>query len=438
MTASGPPPAEAATDQPLRLRLIILLGCLASFAPLSIDMYLPALPQVATSLHTTATSVQLTLTACLVGIGLGQLVAGPVSDRFGRRRPLLIGIGMFTVFSLACALAPTLPLLLLARLLQALGGSAGIVISRAVARDLRSGEALARLFSVLMVVNGLAPVLAPLVGGQLIRFTSWRGDFVVLAGLGAALLVATVTILPESLPPSRRRPGGVTAAAAVYRQLLGQRAFVAMVLSGGLAFAALFTYISGSPFVLEQHFGLSAQTFSVIFGINALMIIVGARVKIGDSARTMQTGLLIITAGAVAAVVALAVGIGLPLLLPAFVVLMVGYGMVGPTSTALALTDHPHAAGSAAAIYGVNQYLVGGLLAPLGGLGGRPLTVALVITGCAVSALGVGTWALVLRGRVAAAGGAEPHSAQVRNAQVSDAEVRKAGQVSEAGQVRKA
>lgn len=396
MTAAGSGVDAAATDQPLRLRLIILLGSLASFAPLSIDMYLPALPQVATSLHTTAASVQLTLTACLVGIGLGQLVAGPVSDRFGRRRPLLIGVGMFAVFSLACAFAPTLPLLLFARLLQALGGSAGIVISRAVARDLRSGEALARLFSVLMVVNGLAPVLAPLIGGQLIRFTSWRGDFVVLAGLGAALVIATVTILPESLPPSRRRTGGVAAAAVVYRQLLGQRAFVAMILSGGLAFAALFTYISGSPFVLEQHFGLSAQTFSVIFGVNSLMIIVGARVKIGDSALTMQIGLLVIAVGAVAAVVALAAGIGLPLLLPGFVVLMLGYGMVGPTSTALALTDHPHTAGSAAALYGVTQYLVGGLLAPLGGLGGRPLTVALVITGCAVGALGVGTWALRL------------------------------------------
>ncbi len=381
-------------EQPLQLRLIILLGCLASFAPLSIDMYLPALPQVATSLHTSSASVQLTLTACLVGIGAGQLVAGPLSDSLGRRRPLLVGVGMFAVFSLVCAVAPTLPLLLLARLLQALGGSAGIVISRAVARDLRSGEALARLFSILMVVNGLAPILAPILGAQLVRFTSWRGDFVVLALLGVLLVVATAAVLPESLPPERRRPGGISSAAAAYRRLLGQGAFLAIVGSGALAFAAMFTYISGSPFILEKSFGLSAQTFSFVFGVNSLALIIGGRIRVRDAATTMRTGLWVIGVGAACALVALSFGFGLPLLLPGFLLVTLGFGLVAPNSTALALADHPDAAGSAAAVYGATQYLLGGLLAPLGGLGGRPVTVAIVLACCSVGALSLGTLAV--------------------------------------------
>lgn len=381
-------------EQPLQLRLIVLLGCLASFAPLSIDMYLPALPRVATSLHTSSASVQLTLTACLVGIGAGQLVAGPLSDSLGRRRPLLLGVGMFAVFSLVCAVAPTLPLLLLARLLQALGGSAGIVISRAVARDLRSGEALARLFSILMVVNGLAPILAPIVGAQLVRFTSWRGDFVVLALLGVLLVIASGAILPESLPLDRRRPGGIASAADAYRRLLGQGAFLAVVGSGALAFAAMFTYISGSPFVLEDSFGLSAQTFSFVFGVNSLAIIVGSRIRVRNAATTMRTGLWVIVVGATCALGALASGVALPLLLAGFLLVTLGFGLVAPNSTALALADHPDAAGSAAAVYGATQYLLGGLVAPLGGLGGRPVTVAIVLACCAVGALLLGMLAL--------------------------------------------
>ena len=385
--------AAAAEPRPdrLPLRLILVLGCLASFAPLSIDLYLPALPRVADSFHTSASSVQLTLTACLVGIGSGQLVAGPLSDRLGRRRPLIVGVSMFAVFSLLCAVAPTLPLLLLARLFQALGGSAGIVISRAIARDLRSGEALARLFSILMVVNGMAPILAPIIGAQLLRFSSWRGDFVVLALLGGALVLATVTVLRESLPPARRQAAGVAAAVVAYRTLLRHGSFMAMVGSGALAFAAMFTYISGSPFVLEQHFGLSAQTFSFVFGVNALAIIVGVRVRIRSSLTTMRTGLVAMAAGAALAVCALASGIGLALLLPGFLLVTLGYGMVAPNSLALALADHPRTAGAAAAVYGATQYLAGGALAPLGGLGGRPITVAVVIAGCAAGALVLGT-----------------------------------------------
>jgi len=387
-------PGVTDAEQPMRRRLVLLLGALASFGPLSIDMYLPALPRIAGSLHATTSSVQLTLTACTVGLGVGQLVAGPLSDNYGRRRPLLIGLVAFAVFSAGCAAAPTLPVLLGCRFLQALGGSAGIVIARAIARDLRSGAALARLFSVLMVVNGAAPILAPVIGAQLVRFTSWRGVFVVLAGLGVLLLIASVVVATETLPADRRRRGGVHAAFATYRRLLADPVFVGLVLAGAFAFAAMFTYISGSPFILEEHFGLSPQLFSAVFALNALGIVAGSRIRLRSIGATMLSGLVVIATGALAGLSALSFGMGLALLLPGFFLVTLGFGMVAPNSTALALADHPDAAGSAAAVYGACQFLIGGLLAPLGGLGGRPATVTVVLAGCALVGLTVGAWAV--------------------------------------------
>lgn len=388
------PAAGVRSEARLQIRLVVLLGALASFGPLSIDMYLPSLPRLAASLHASTASVQLTLTACTIGLGAGQLIAGPLSDSFGRRRPLLIGLVVFAVFSVGCALAPSVEVLLACRLLQALGGSAGIVIARAIARDLRSGAGLARLFSVLMVVNGAAPVLAPVLGAQIVRFTSWRGVFLVLAVAGLALLVAAWAVITETLPPERRRSGGLASTFATYRRLLTDRTFLALVTAGALAFAAMFSYISGSPFVLENRFGLSAQLFSLIFAVNAVGIVGGARVRVGGLRATVVTGLVVIAVGGGAALTALLTGAGLPLLLPGFFLVTAGYGVLSPSASALALSDHPDAAGSAAAVLGAAQFLIGGLLAPLGGVGGAPVTVTAVLFGCAIAALGVGLLAV--------------------------------------------
>ncbi len=388
MAASAAP----GTERPLPVRLILVLGALSAFGPLSVDMYLPALPGIQASLSTSTSAVQLTLTACTIGLGAGQLVAGPMSDAFGRRRPLLAGVACFAVFSVACALAPSLPLLVLFRFLQALGGSAGLVISRAVARDLRSGRALTGLFALLMAINGAAPILAPAIGGQLVRVTSWRGVFVVLAVIGALLLGSAAVILHETLPIARRRPSSVGAAFRTYRWLLTDRIFVLHVLTGALAFGAMFAYISGSPFVLETIYRLSPQLFSAVFAVNAMAIIAGnllARRITRRPGQAVLGGVLVILCGA-AAVLASALGVaGLPLLLPGFLLVTGGYGVLAPNVTALALADHPDAAGSASAVYGAMQFLLGGALSPLVGVGGphTALPLAIILAGLASCAL---------------------------------------------------
>jgi len=237
-----------------RARLLLILGVLSAFGPLSIDMYLPALPALSRDLRASAAQTQLTLSACLLGLALGQLLAGPLSDALGRRRPLLIGVAAYAVASLLCVLAPSVGVLILLRFVQGLAGAAGIVIARAIVRDLHAGLAAARYFSLLMLVNGLAPILAPIIGGQLLRLTSWRGVFGLLAAIGALLLLAVATGLRETLPRADRHVGGVPATLATFRQLAADRLFVAYALSSGLALAAMFAYISGSPFVLEGRY----------------------------------------------------------------------------------------------------------------------------------------------------------------------------------------
>ena len=265
-------PAVIGREGPLPLRLVVLLGALSAFAPLSIDMYLPALPALRRSLEVPASLAQATLTACLLGLAVAQLLIGPLSDRVGRRRPLLIGVGCYALLSLGCALAPSLALLVVLRLAQGASGAAGIVISRAAVRDLRDGNEAARLFSLLLVVNGLAPALAPVVGAQLLRFGSWRVTFVALALVGATLFACSVLGFPETLRPEGRVPrlGGQRASS---RRLLADRRFIAYALLSGLVTGAMFAYIAGAPFVLEELYGLSPVAFSGVFALNAAGIV---------------------------------------------------------------------------------------------------------------------------------------------------------------------
>src|SRR5262249_4521802 len=231
-----------------RAWVVLILGALSAFGPLSIDMYLPGLPSLGATLDAPAWAVQLTLTACLAGLALGQVVAGPLSDRFGRRTPLLIGVSAYAAASLACALAPTILALVVLRFAQGVAGAAGIVIARAIVRDMPSGVAAARFFSLLMLVNGLAPILAPVIGGQVLRVTTWRGVFVLLAGIGVVLVAAAAAGLRETLAPADRHPGAIADTIRTFGRLLPHPVFPGHPLACGPAFGALFAYISGSPF----------------------------------------------------------------------------------------------------------------------------------------------------------------------------------------------
>lgn len=403
-------PETAQVHSPRRVQLVFILGALSAFGPLSIDMYLPALPLLSRDFGTGATQTQLTLSACLLGLAAGQVIAGPMSDALGRRRPLLVGLAAYALASLLCVVAPSVFVLVGLRFVQGFAGAAGIVIARAIVRDMHSGNAAARYFSLLMLVNGLAPILAPLFGGLLLRFTSWRGVFITLAIIGTLLLIAAATGISETLPPDSRQSGGIRTTITTFRQLLANRSFVGYALSCGLAFAAMFAYISGSPFALQDLYGLSPQLFSVVFGMNALGLVVVSQVNgrlVGrvPPIQLLAGGLIAAATGGVALLAVVTIGgIGLVGILPSLFVIVSSLGFVLPNATALALSDHPRTAGSASALLGLLQYAIGAAAAPLVGIFGArtALPMSVVIATLGVSALVV----FVLLGR----GGSHGHT----------------------------
>ncbi|MEU6661361.1 multidrug effflux MFS transporter [Streptomyces sp. NPDC046821] len=397
----APAPVPKAAPASLRrtsLLVTLVLGGLTAVPPLSMDMYLPALPEVTGALHASAATAQLTLTACLTGMALGQLAVGPMSDKWGRRRPLLIGLLVYVAATAVCALAPTAPLLIGFRLVQGLAGAAGIVIARAVVRDLYDGVEMARFFSTLMLISGVAPIVAPLIGGQVLRVTDWRGIFVVLTAVGIALTTLVWKSLPETLAPERRHGGGTMEALRTMRGLLADRVFTGYMIAGGFAFAALFAYISASPFVIQEIYGASPQTFSLLFGINSVgLIIVGqinGKLLVGRVSldKALAVGLVII-ALAGAALLLMASGafgdVGLAPVASGLFVLMSAMGLAMPNTNALALMRTPHAAGSASALLGTSSFLVGAIASPLVGIAGEHTAVpmAVVQLACALAAM---------------------------------------------------
>lgn len=362
--------------------MILVLGMLSTFGPISLDLYLPALPQLAAELRTSPSAAQLTITACLLGLAVGQLVAGPLSDRYGRRRPLIIGLTAYLVASAACAFAPSVAVLLVLRLVQGLAGAAGIVIARAVARDLYSGRELVVFFSRLILIAGLAPVIAPVLGGQLNRVMSWRGIFGVLAGLGLVLLLAGLFGLRETLPPDRRVAGGLGATLTGFGTLLRDRFFVGTALSSGLVGASMFAYIAGATFVLQEIYGMSPQGFSYAFGVNSLGIMAlgqlgGFLVHRWPTVGVFALGLGVNLAGAGSLLAAVLLGLGLPYVVGSLFVMVSAIGLVLPTASALALADYPHQAGTASSLLGLGQYVCGALVAPLVGVAGATTAVPL-------------------------------------------------------------
>lgn len=370
------------------LLVTLILGGLTATPPLAMDMYLPSLPEVTGSLHAPAATVQLTLTACLLGMALGQLVAGPMSDRWGRRRPLLTGLVAYVVSTVLCALAPTVGVLVAFRLAQGLAGAAGIVIARAVVRDLYDGVVMARFFSTLMLISGVAPVVAPLIGGQILRVTDWRGVFVVLTVIGTALTGLVWAKLPETLPARERHGGGVGEALRAMRRLLADLPFTGFMLAGGFAFAALFAYISASPFVIQEIYGASPQTFSLLFGLNSVGLVavgqINGKVLVGRVRleRVLGLGLALVIAAATALLL-MSTGVlgavGLAPVAAALFVLMSAMGVTLPNAQALALMRTKQAAGSASALLGTSSFLIGAVASPLVGVAGEHTAVPMAV-----------------------------------------------------------
>ncbi|MET9951556.1 multidrug effflux MFS transporter [Streptomyces sp. NPDC006339] len=391
-------PAPAASARTAGLLVTLVLGGLTALPPLSMDMYLPALPEVTEALRAPAATVQLTLTACLAGMALGQLVVGPMSDKWGRRRPLLIGMIVYVLATAVCAFAPSAALLIGFRLLQGLAGAAGIVIARAVVRDLYDGVEMARFFSTLMLISGAAPIIAPLIGGQILRITDWRGVFHVLTGVGVVLTLVVWRFLHETLPPERRHAGGVGAALRTMRGLLADRVFTGYMLAGGLAFAALFAYISASPFVVQEIYGASPQTFSLLFGLNSIGLVavgqINGKLLVGrvslDKALGWGLGIILLAAVALLLMTSGVFGEpGLPAVAAGLFVLMSAMGLAMPNTNAQALMRTPHAAGSASALLGTSSFLIGAIASPLVGIAGESTAVPMAVVQlvCATAAL---------------------------------------------------
>jgi DHA1 family bicyclomycin/chloramphenicol resistance-like MFS transporter len=359
------------------LKLTLVLGAFIALGPLTIDMYLPALPTIADELHATESATQLTLTGTLLGLGLGQLVLGPLADALGRRRPLLIGTAVHLLASLLVLIAPNVLVLGLLRVLQGAGAAAGAVICLAIVRDLFVGRAAATMLSRMMLVLAVSPVLAPALGGGLLTFTSWRGVFVALAAVSLFLLLAGRIALPETLPPARRRTVGVRSTLRGYSALLHDRVYVGLVLVAGLTMAGLFAYVSGSSFVYQEQYGLGEQAFALLFAAGAVWLIGATQLNPVMLRRWSPQQLLFAATVAGAVVGAVLVGTaatglgGLWGVVVPLWAMLACCGVALPNAPTLALARHGEAAGTAAALVGAIQFGIGAVTSPLVGVLGN-------------------------------------------------------------------
>ncbi|RJE88545.1 Bcr/CflA family efflux MFS transporter [Paenibacillus sp. 1011MAR3C5] len=367
-----------------RLWIALILGALSGIGPLSIDMYLPALPTLAGELGASASVAQLSLTACLLGIALGQLIVGPISDVTGRRKPLLIGIAVYAVVSLLCVISPNIWTFIALRFVQGLAGAAGIVIARASVRDLYSGVELTKFFALLMLINGAAPILAPMIGAEILNFTSWRGVFAVLSVSGLLMMAAIYFGLKETLPMERRQSGGLGNTLRIFRKLTGDRVFMGYAMTQGFMMAAMFAYISGSSFVLQEIYNVTPRTYSYIFGLNGIGIIIASQIagrlagKV-EARKLLISGLAMAGCGSVLLLATAFLKLDLPMIVAGFFLVVSSLGITSATTTSLALQDQGQTAGSASALLGMLSFIFGGLAAPLVGLGGEGTAVPLAI-----------------------------------------------------------
>lgn len=391
-TTIAPRPAKVAAG------LVATVVFLTAIAPLATDMYVPAFPAVARDLSATATGVQLTLTTFFVGMALGQLVGGPVSDQRGRRVPLLAGIVVMTIASVVCAVAPSIGVMMAARFVQGFAGGWAMVIGRAVIVDLATGAQLIKVLNVIAAVGGIAPIVGPLLGAVILQLSGWRVSFWTVAALGVAMTVAALLAVPETLPRDRRHGGGLRTFAIAGREVLRNRRYVGYVLVSGSSMGAVFAYVSTSAFVLQSMNGLSPIVYSIDFAANAggmtLAALVAARLAGRVATRTIIAVGQLAALAAGAAMLVGAVWFDTPLVvsLIAFFVLMTAQGLIGPNGGALASAEVPAHPGTGSAVLGFTMWVFAGTIAPLAGLGGEDTAVpmAVLMIGCiAVSMVGL-------------------------------------------------
>ncbi len=395
-------PSPSANLRPLPATgwLVLMLGSLSAFAPLSIDMYLPAFPRIAEDFGVELGQVQLTLSVFLIGVAVGQAFYGPLSDRWGRRAPLLFGMTLFAASAIGCALSHSIGALTLSRLCMALGGSAGMVITRAVVRDSFNETESAHIYSLLMLVMGVAPILAPLLGGQLLLLTGWRGIFWVIAAFGLVCLGAVARWLPDTLPRERRVAHGIGEALRVYGRLLVDRRYIGYVTAVGCASGVLFGYISGAPTVFIEQHGVTPQAFGLFFGANAGGLIAASQLnrwllRRSTARRILQVVYSVNTVAALLLLGQAATGWGgFPALVVLLFICIASTGLIFPNIAALAMTPFGAVAGSASALMGTLQFGMGGVAGTAVGLlhNGDALPMAGVVAACSVIGWTVLRW----------------------------------------------
>lgn len=378
---------------PNRLGYAITLGLLAALGPLCIDLYLPALPALARDLQTSTATAQLSLTAGLLGLGAGQLLFGPMSDKFGRVGPLLLSLVLLFIASVGCAMAQTIDQLLLARLFEGLSGAGGAVLSRAIARDMYSGHELTKFFALLMLVNGLAPIGAPVLGGALLTVLDWRGIFMTLAAIAVLLLLLSRIKLKETLPPARRSQGSLFSAWAALGQVIMHRPFMGFCLTQGFMMSGMFAYIGASPFVLQEIYGLSPQAFSFCFAANGIGLVIASQTSarlcpLWGEYRVLKGGLALAFIASSSLLLLGISGAPLPLVLVALFFTIASNGVIATTASSLAMQSQGHRAGSASAVIGVTMFTLGAITVPITGIGGTSvLTMTATIFGCFMLAI---------------------------------------------------
>ena len=368
-----------------KIFLLILLGMLTAFGPFVTDMYLPALPTMTTYFDTSVSMVQLGLTFSMIGLAVGQLLIGPISDKVGRRRPLIASMVLFIVSTVACIFSPDVVFFIAMRLLQGIAGAGGIVISRSIATDEFSGHELLKMLAVIGAINGIAPIVAPVVGGVMLSVIDWRGIFLVLLVLGVVLLVGSI-MLRESLPVERRSKSGVLGTFASFGVVARNRRFISYVLQQGFAQFILFANIASSPFIIQQHYGYSPLVFSVCFGVNAIAIGVASALSVKfrrpeDAVATSCAGMLVMSI-VIAAVLML--GGSFWAYEISLFILMFTMGLTFTASTTLALNSERERAGAASAMLGAVCFLSGGIVSPLVGVGDMLCATGIIFVAGAV------------------------------------------------------
>lgn len=379
----------------LSARAVMVLALLSAVAPLSTDMYLPGFPRMTADLETSAAQIQMTLTGFLIGLAAGQLIIGPLSDRYGRRRPLMIGTLVGVVSSLLCALAPNAGTLIALRVIQGLGGAAGVVLARAVIADSsRDAAHSARLFQIMMMIGGIAPVVAPILGTGIVALAGWRGVFALLAVMALISFFGVLRVIDETLPQARRSAGGLKPLVTSIGGLLRNRTYVGYTLTTGFSFMVLFGYISASPFVFQSILGLSPAAYSIAFGLNAIgIVMVGATSAklVGriSPRRLASVGIGAILIGALCTLGAVLAQASAWVMLPCLFITVASVGMILGNTSALAISEAPRSAGTASALLGALQFCLGAIASPLVGLAGEDsaLPMALVMVAAGLLAL---------------------------------------------------